>query len=72
VQQRSPPQRLVEPARLLALQGGADVTVDVGGDRVRRVAQVLAGPCAIMFGASSVGFGLSLRWLATAAGTGSA
>src|SRR4051794_15365893 len=40
VQQPSPAQRLVEPVRSLALQSGPDVAIDVGGDRVRRVAEV--------------------------------
>jgi hypothetical protein len=37
----SPAERLVEPVGGLALLGGNDVAVDVGGDRVGRVPEVL-------------------------------
>jgi hypothetical protein len=41
IQQPSPPERRVEPVSGLALQGRTDVAVDVRGDGVGRVAQVL-------------------------------
>jgi hypothetical protein len=41
LQQGSPPERLVEPIRGLALLGRTDVAVDVGGDRIGRVTEVL-------------------------------
>ena len=40
-QRRSPAERLVEPVGGLALLGGNDVAVDVGGDHVGRVPEVL-------------------------------
>ena len=51
-QRRSPAERLVEPVGGLALLGGTDVAVDVGGDRVGRVPEVLLDDLGVRAGSS--------------------